>query len=373
MNELLKLNKAINLIALGLYEKEQFKQKNKYYYSKRLMHGINMFQALNLKYTNDMDIFADMHEQAFITKYATIEVASWFKNWDKNIINSLNLKEQAFYYLEALVIDIGFNMYYISESCEDYIQYFEYDIIDSLDQKVVYEYLISLKQEDYIYLRKFFIENPIIDSSAYSKLEKYFIKSDNDSKIINNIYEELKNDYYICPTCGWTAFENETGMCCHSKHCIKKKYTKKDFIHIDLSDSKYRLKRGIMKYIAAPGTLELAIKEYCDNNKLNNKLWPYMDRFDLEITFNDGTKWVIDAKTIREPFFLRQQIRNKGGFPSGNYEKGFYVIPNEIIGERRDYCKIINRELKRMEQKQILCVSFEEIKKEIKKRAESNG
>lgn len=373
MSELLKLHKAINLIALGLYEKEYFKQKNEYYYSKRLMHGINMFQALNLKYTNNMGILADMHEQAFITKYATREVASWFEDWDIKVINSLNLKEQAFYYLDALVLDIGFNMYYISESCEDYIQYFEYDIIDSLDQKTVYEYLILLKQEDYIYLRKFFIENPIITSSSLEKLKGRFLSNNNACNAISNTYEELKNNYYICPTCGWTAFENESGMCCHSKYCIKKKYTKKDFIPIDLSDSKYRLKRGVMKYIAAPGTLELNIKKYCDSNKLNTKLWPYMDKFDLEITFNDGAKWAIDAKAIREPFFLRQQVRNDGGFPKGDYERGFYVIPNEFIDERKDYCKIINRELKRIEQKQILCISFEDIKKEIKKRAEVNG
>lgn len=50
MEDLIKLKTAMDLIVTGLYEKERQKKKGEYFYSKRLIHGINLFQSLNYKY-----------------------------------------------------------------------------------------------------------------------------------------------------------------------------------------------------------------------------------------------------------------------------------------------------------------------------------
>lgn len=50
MEDLIKLKTALDLIVTGLYEKERQKKKGEYFYSKRLIHGINLFQSLNYKY-----------------------------------------------------------------------------------------------------------------------------------------------------------------------------------------------------------------------------------------------------------------------------------------------------------------------------------
>lgn len=49
MEDLIKLKTALDLIVTGLYEKERQKKKGEYFYSKRLIHGINLFQSLNYK------------------------------------------------------------------------------------------------------------------------------------------------------------------------------------------------------------------------------------------------------------------------------------------------------------------------------------
>lgn len=38
-----------------------------------------------------------------------------------------------------------------------------------------------------------------------------------------------------------------------------------------------RLKRGVMKYIAVPGKLELEIYAYCEKHEVQSVLWPQMD------------------------------------------------------------------------------------------------
>ena len=67
MEDLIKLKTAMDLIVTGLYEKERQKKKGEYFYSKRLIHGINLFQSLNYKYNPEGFDFGKMHEQSFIT------------------------------------------------------------------------------------------------------------------------------------------------------------------------------------------------------------------------------------------------------------------------------------------------------------------
>ena len=47
MDDLARLKTAMQLITVGLCEKDRKKIKGEYFYSKRLIHGINIFQYLN--------------------------------------------------------------------------------------------------------------------------------------------------------------------------------------------------------------------------------------------------------------------------------------------------------------------------------------
>ena len=69
---------------------------------------------------------------------------------------------------------------------------------------------------------------------------------------------------------------------------------------------------------------------------------------------------------MRNPYFLRSNIRNEGGFPEGNYQKALYVIPDKFKNEQTDYIKIIEAELKKIGKNNIYCVTLGELKETLK-------
>lgn len=368
MDDLTKLKASIGLIVTGLYEKERQKAEGEYFYSKRFIHGINIFHSLNYKYNPKEFDFSKMHEQSFITEYAMKPVSQWFVRWEK--AEELELEKQVFYYMDALVGDSGFNTFYVNDNCEDYIAYVERDIIAGIEQKSVYDCLKLLNQNEYVHLRKYFIEHPIINLEDLRTLKIMYSQNNIALQAIENAYEEVMDDCYVCPKCGWTLQKEKIGMRCQSRSCSEAKYIKGELQSILGNSGMLRLKRGVMKYIAVPGQLELEIHNYCNKHKVESVLWPNMDKYDIEITFSNGNIWAIDAKAIREPHFLREQIRQDGGFPDGNYKKGLYVILDEFADARTDYLDIINRELEKIGKTNIRCIRLRDLKKEIRERSE---
>lgn len=364
MDDLANLKIAFGLITIGLQEKEENKQKGKYYYSQKLIHGINIFQALNYYYNKEKFDFSNLHEQYFIENYAMKPIKNWFKEWKD--VNELNLEDQYFYHMEALIGDIGYNTFEITDECRDYIEIFvEKELIAGIEQRVIYDYLKSLSQDDYVNLRKYLIENPIVEESELRGLKRSYLGNEQALKALENAYEEIKEDCYVCPKCGWTLIPGEMGMRCQSRSCNEAKYIKGGLKRIYTG---LRLKRGVMRYIAVPGKLELEIYNYCHLKKLKSALWPYKDRYDIEIYLPNGDIWAIDAKAVRNPYFLKELIKTDNGFPIGNYKRAYYVIPNEFVKERTDYLDIINKELDKMNKFYVRCIRLTDLKKELRQR-----
>ena len=88
-----------------------------------------------------------------------------------------------------------------------------------------------------------------------------------------------------------------------------------------------------------------------------------MDRYDVEIQFSDGEVWEIDAKAYRNPVALRCKIQNDNGFPSGEFARGYFVVPNEYTVNQRNYTSIVNSAL--TEQKNVKCITLKTLKTEI--------
>ena len=367
MDDLTRLKTAMQLITVGLCEKDRKKIKGEYFYSKRLIHGINIFQYLNYKYNQENFDFSQLHEQRFITDYAMKPVRNWFDGW-KNTEN-LKLEEQEFYYMEELVGDIGSCMFYVNDCCEDYVQYYvEKDIIAGIEQRAVYDCLKLLEQDDYVYLRKYFIQHPIAGQGDLRRLKLRYSQNEMALQAIENAYEEIREDCYVCPKCGWSLKKEKSKMICQSRYCTESKPSQEELnlTKIERNDGKFRLKRGVMMYICTPGKLELEILNCCEKYKIKSSLWPELDKYDIEIVFDNGEIWAVDAKQVRNPYFLRANIRNAGGFPEGNYQKALYVIPDEFKNEQTDYIKIIEAELKKIRKNNIYCVTFGELKEELK-------
>lgn len=188
---------------------------------------------------------------------------------------------------------------------------------------------------------------------------------------IHVAYEQFQEKGYRCPACGWTMTDGSFGPVCHSEYCVKPLPILNDATKLDgAAETVYRLKKGIMRYFAQPGKLELEIADYCEEKGITWALWPQKDKYDVEIIFSDGTVWEIDAKAYRNPIALRSKIENDNGLPDGDYQRGFFVIPTAFTKGNRQYTAIVNRALDSLNQLNVRCITMNRLKELINRKVE---
>jgi len=365
------MRKTFALIAKGLIEKEQFLQKEptRYPYSKTLQHGVNMFLAAS-QWAGCQTIAQYADEASFLAHFITKPIQEWFNEWNPEVIDRLNLQEEPFYAYDAFAYQRSGNMYTPSADCYEFIETQDSDIMDGTDERLLYEKMRTLDQETYCKVRRYIIENPIITLEDRRAMSLDLTDNQAARDAFQFAYEEITEDSYRCPHCGWTMIPGKYGYSCHSTHCTDTIPELTDEMKLDASTGDlYRLKKGVMRYFAAPGKLELAIVAFCEKKKICWALWPQMDRYDVEIQFSDGEIWEIDAKAYRNPIALRTKIQNDNGFPDGEYARGYFVIPSEYTVNQQNYTAIVNRILEN--QKNVKCVTLQSLKAEITRKEDS--
>lgn len=369
------IRKAIALIAKGIVEKDHLleKQPNRYPHSKKLQHGINMFLYASLSWGGvGEDIFEYADESKFLQKYAKIPVAQWFEEWDSKVCSQLDLENQPFYGYEALAYyRKRTNRYMPSEDCVVFLETQEANIIEGTDEYALYEKIIRLSQEEYCLVRRFIIEHPIMTIDDRRDILFRLAGNQIAKEAINTAYELFQEKGYRCPICGWTMTDGSFGPICHSEYCTKTMPFLTDIIKVDgTEETVYRLKKGVMRYFAQPGKLELDIVDFCEKKKLTWELWPQKDKYDVEITFPDGAVWEIDAKAYRNPIALRSKIENDNGMPEGDYQRGYFVIPTDYTKGNRQYTAIVNRGLDALHQPNVRCITMQQLKENINRKVE---
>ena len=364
------LRKTFALIAKGLLEKEQLLQKEptRYPYSRILQHGINMFLAASFQLGQTGDgIFEWASEEAFLRHFITQPLADWFSMWDPGVVEMLHLPDEPFYGYEAFAYRRNERVYTPSSECYEYLETQDSDILDGTDERILYEKMILLDQGDYCRVRRYIIEHPIITLEEWRSMSLELAGNQAARDAFQFAYEEITEECFCCPCCGWTMTQGKYGASCHSSHCIDVIPELTDDMRLDItSETMFRLKRGIMRYFAQPGKLELAIVEFCEKKRIAWSLWPNMDRFDVEIRFSDGEVWEIDAKAYRNPISLSTKIEHDNGFPQGDYARGYFVVPSEYTAHTRNYTSIVNRVLK--DQKNVECISLKTLKTRISRK-----
>ncbi len=371
--DVILIRKAIALIAKGLWEKECLieKQPNRYPHSKALQHGINMFLFASLEWGGvSSDIFEYADESRFLHKYAQLPIAQWFEDWDPRVCRELNLEDQPFYGYGAFThYRKANNRYMLSEECADFLETQEANIIEGTDEYALYEKMLRLSQVDYCEVRRFIIEHPILTIDERREILVRLAESSVAKEAILMAYEQFEDTGYRCPICGWTLTEGNFGPVCHSEYCINPVPFFDNTIKIDgISEPVFRLKKGIMRYFAQPGKLELEIVRFCESKNLKWALWPQKDRYDVEIEFIDGTIWEIDAKAYHNPIALRSKIIRDNGLPEGEYQRGFFVIPTDFAKGNRQYTAIVNRALDSLNQPNVRCITLNQLKQQINKK-----
>jgi len=360
------MRKTFALIAKGLVEKEQLLQKEptRYPYSKTLQHGINMFLAASIQAGCTQPYVQYADETSFLAHFITRPISDWFCEWDPAIIDELNRRDEPFYDCKPFAYQRSESIYIPSSECYEFLESQDDDIMDGTDERFLYEEMIFLDQETYCKIRRYIIENPIISLEDRQMMSLELADNQAAKDAFQFAYEKITEDCYRCPCCGWTMTQDKYGYNCHSSHCTDTTPYLTDEMKLDISAGVfYRLKKGIMRYFAAPGKLELEIVAFCEKKKINWALWPQMDRYDVEIRFSDGEIWEVDAKAYQSPIALREKIKKDNGFPEGEYARGYFVIPGEYTVNQRNYTAIINRAL--TNQKNVKCVTLKSLKSEI--------
>lgn len=352
----LQFRKMIMAIVAGLYEKEQSHEK--YPYSKHLIYGMDMLAALMVK-QNRQDQLRDMHEAVFLQKYASKPVTEWFAGWNQQFLDTV-CKYPLFQTEALIVLEEGLN-YRITEQCADLYGNAEHDLFYALEQHHVFLKMKDLSPEDYTAVRKFLVEHPVCTEKAIRDFKIKTRKVD-IAEILDAAYEDIPEDSYYCPVCGWTMhFHGRQAVCCN-RSCTVNHPVREENRLIDNTNYK-RLVHGVMRYMCIPGKLELEIQEKANKLGCKTKLWPNHDQYDIQITLPDGAIWAVDAKTHRNPYTLADSIRNDGAFVNVPADKRLYVIPKERTVDYPDYCDICRNALKG---KDVDCITEQELYRMLK-------
>lgn len=361
-----KFEKMFAHIAFGLQEKLRRPNPEEYHYGLLLRQGINMFSALAVEFSGLKDdalkeYLISLNETEMICKKFTRPVNEWFIEWDDSVLQ--DLKKSYLWNIGSLIyLDEIENNFSLTGECLDYLDSEEKDLT-SIDEHIVFNLMKQLSQDSYVYVRKFIIEHPLLTELERKKLLLNFKNEQIILDLIKSAYEETPEDTYYCPNCGWTmTFKGLQPNCCHNS-CVEKTVLKDKCKKVE-AEKAYRLKRGVMRYISYPGKTELEIEEMCKKLNVKSELWPELDRYDIKIIFANGTCWGIDAKTYSNPYFLSKSIEEDNYFNSANIDKGYYVIPDEIVKRTGGYLKICDKAL--INNKKFKCISLSMLKKLIK-------
>ena len=364
------VKKAVALIVRGVDEKEQLlrHQPQKYPYSKRLQHGIHMFLAAAWEMGGiSAAVFDGMDETSFLQIHAEKPLLEWFEGWQ---FNSADRRELEALDYGPLFFQTGDGYLELTDEGGDFLSTLEKDLLEGTDEHTLYEKMFCLSQKNYCVLRRFLIEHPTVGDKDFRAVK---LKLSDDKAALEALefaYETFAGDYYECPKCRWTMTQTSYGYHCHSDGCVECEplVTSKDLRHGPVR----RLKKGVMRYIAAPGQLEMELAKQCETLQLSYELWPQMDLYDLEIRFPSGAIWIIDAKAYRNPLSLRTQVEQDTAFANGSFQRGFYVVPQEYARKYRNYLRIINDTLKQKgaAYANVCCVTDRKMKHLLKKELE---
>jgi len=144
----------------------------------------------------------------------------------------------------------------------------------------------------------------------------------------------VQNHFTCCGHCGNLLLQTVAGYLeCEDERCRSKPRGGRQ---IPADDGVVWLKRGLRRFVAAPGRVELQLAGQLEKLGVAVELWPEFDRYDLRLTFADAV-WAIDVKDWANPFLLARTVNPIPAQPS--WDRAFFVVPNERVKQRPDYLR----------------------------------
>ena len=214
--------------------------------------------------------------------------------------------------------------------------------------------------QSYVALRRLFIEQPVLTSfELQQKLGMAELERMNAH--LSNAYESAPvacvtedKQYLCCAECGNLLLRMvDGGLICEEQRCRRKQVKGMAVIGriIPAHEEPVWLKRGLRRFVAAPGRAELRLEMKLRKLGLAVELWPVFDRYDLRVSFLDGEVWAVDVKDWADPCLLARRIRADGETPIPTvpfWTKAYFVFPDERKAERPDYVRAFYNQIPHM-------------------------
>jgi REase associating with pPIWI_RE len=208
----------------------------------------------------------------------------------------------------------------------------------------------EIAQQEYILFRRFIIQNPY---TSTREIRAEFLKAKYISiEEIGELYEECHDDqtYWRCDRCG--LLTEKYGRLKGIKPCLcGNHHQNQSYVHqVKWETDLRRIKDGIHQRVCFPGIPELnlysVLQELSENypDYLQQiKLYPGLDRYDLQLHFGDRTVWAINFKDVRDPYKLAKNLNPLYGEGNLHHDESFYVISDRCIQASPDYVEIARK------------------------------
>ena len=333
--------------------KEYLVRDKKYPYPDLLCHGMN---ALSLEMKRSVPFPKTIHGFLQVLEKPVKDwcpsnfIPTEFER-DFGLLDEGSLSEAANDYLyEDLITKGG-----VPEYASPYTQQLAIDnkkfisILDKL-RDIYNETNPELAQQEYILFRRFIIQNPY---TSTRKIRAEFFKAKYIStEEVGELYEECHDDrtYWRCDRCGLLTEKHEKLKGLKTRLCGNH-HQNQSYVHqVKWETDLQRIKDGIHQRVCFPGIPELDL--YSDLEELSKeylgylqkvKLYPGLDRYDLQLHFGDRTVWAIDFKDVRDPYKLAKNLKPLYGEGSLHHDESFYVISDRCIQASPDYVEIARK------------------------------
>jgi hypothetical protein len=214
-------------------------------------------------------------------------------------------------------------------------------------KRLLDEARLNQAADAYVSARRFVIENPVV---GYEALMEAALDPDmrGVGSYVMDMYEKVPTTAQIggevltCGTCGWTLENRDGTLQCGDKRCaVLTSRFSQGTGRRPYSPDLWRVRRAIRRYIVAPGKYELDAAKALQDLGLHVDLWPCYDAYDLRVVFSDGNAWAVDLKDWQFPTQLARRLQRIPRPPSCDWQRGFYVVPDERVRENQEYLTIL--------------------------------
>jgi hypothetical protein len=345
-------------LVIGL--KDFLYQERKYPYPDLLRHAMNAL-SLEMKrsipFPKTMDGFLRLLEKPVKDWCPNNFIPKEFDH-DFGLIDEGSLSEEANEYLHEVLITKGGIPEYASQIVKQ-LAIDNAKFINILDRlRDVYNNIAPEQaQQEYILLRPFLIQKQY---TTPSQIRKKFLHAKHIStKEVGELYEECQENqiYWYCDRCG--ILTEKYGRLKGIKPSLCGNHQKnQSYVHqVRWETGLLRIKDGIHQRVCFPGIPELnlysaleKLKEKHPNYLYQVKLYPGLDRYDLQLRFSDNAVWAIDVKDVRDPYKLAKNLQPLYSEGSLRYDESFYIISDRCIKNQPDYLEVARKEAKTLPQ-----------------------